>query len=394
MDIRRALSAIAASTLILAGLAPAFPAAAVTATPEAITGTLAHSNRQQIIDVFNGINAYRASLGVAPVKFNVTVSEMAEDWSDNMAAKSVFLHNPSYSSDPRVADRWTTAGEIIAARGDVVGQGLVNQWIQSPPHAQNMRNPAFTSIGVGISVSSSSTYRMYGTVNLFAFSNTKAPAGMYATAKDYFDGKPALGTVQPTPAPPFVDSSQSGFQDAIAWMKKEGITTGYKDGTYRPFGSVSREAMAAFIFRLAGTTYTPPSRSPFKDVPTTHLFYKEIAFMNAAGISTGWTDGTYRPYELVSREAMAAFMNRFAGAYCGIAGARDYVAPPSPTFSDSMPSDFYREIEWMRFARVTNGWPDGTYRPSADVSREAMAAFMQRLDGYVAANPGVRCSQR
>lgn len=378
LNFRRVFSVVAACALLSAPLAPASAAPA----DVAYSHTLEQANQQQISDVFTGINNYRASLGVPPVKFNVTVSEMAEDWSDHMAAVSIFQHNPGYYQDPRVVGRWTSAGEIIAARGDTRAQGLVDQWINSPGHEAIMRNPKFNTIGVGVSISPDSQYRMYGTVNFFAFTDANAPSGTYTSAQDFFGSQSGA---------PFTDFYQSRFQDAIAWMKDKKISEGYPDGTYRPFESVSREAMAAFIYRLAGSDYVPPTESPFTDVPTTHLFYKEIAFMNFRGISTGWPDRTYRPLEPVSREAMAAFMNRFAGAYCGIPAATGYAAPSAATFPDSRSSGFYREIEWMRSAGVTTGWEDGTYRPFDHVSREAMAAFMQRLSGYIAAHPGNRC---
>jgi hypothetical protein len=49
-------------------------------------------------------------------------------------------------------------------------------------------------------------------------------------------------------------------------------------------------------------------------------------------------------------------------------------------FSD-VPSDhaFHDEIGWMAATGISEGYPDGTYRPTAPVSRQAMSAFMQRL---------------
>ena len=50
--------------------------------------------------------------------------------------------------------------------------------------------------------------------------------------------------------------------------------------------------------------------SPFTDVTPQTPFYKEMAWVQAEGISTGWPDGTYKPWEPVNRDAMAAFMAR------------------------------------------------------------------------------------
>jgi len=94
-------------------------------------------------------------------------------------------------------------------------------------------------------------------------------------------------------------------------MADAGISTGWSDGTFRPGEPVSRIAMAAFMYRFAGSpVFTPPAVSPFTDVPTGMTFYKEISWMADAGISTGWSDGSFRPGTEVSRQAMAAFMFR------------------------------------------------------------------------------------
>ncbi|WP_187347268.1 S-layer homology domain-containing protein, partial [Kocuria sp. CNJ-770] len=58
--------------------------------------------------------------------------------------------------------------------------------------------------------------------------------------------------------------------------------------------------------------YTPPRTSPFVDVSTGQGFYKEMAWLQATGISTGWKDGTYRPGAGTSRDVMAAFLHRYA----------------------------------------------------------------------------------
>ncbi|MGK3647699.1 S-layer homology domain-containing protein [Pseudarthrobacter enclensis] len=54
----------------------------------------------------------------------------------------------------------------------------------------------------------------------------------------------------------------------------------------------------------------------------------------------------------------------------------------APTFSDVSPSNqFYNEIRWLASTGITTGYPDGTFRPLAPVNRDAMAAFLYRLSG-------------
>ena len=102
-------------------------------------------------------------------------------------------------------------------------------------------------------------------------------------------------------------------------MAGQGISTGTDmgDGTFefRPAEPVSREAMAAFLYRFMGKpVFTPPASSPFVDVAPGGSFYAEISWLAANHISTGTDlgDGTFafRPGEPVRREAMAAFLHR------------------------------------------------------------------------------------
>jgi len=52
--------------------------------------------------------------------------------------------------------------------------------------------------------------------------------------------------------------------------------------------------------------------SGFSDVPEDHPFYDQITFMEQTGIAGGFPDGTYRPSQPVTRQAMAAFISRVA----------------------------------------------------------------------------------
>lgn len=104
------------------------------------------------------------------------------------------------------------------------------------------------------------------------------------------------------------------FYTEIMWLARQGITAGWEDGTYRPLENIERGAMAAFFYRLASSpAFEAPKTPSFSDVPTSHPFYQEIEWMKAQGITTGWEDGTYRPHLPVNRDAMAAFFYRYAG---------------------------------------------------------------------------------
>ncbi len=141
----------------------------------------------------------------------------------------------------------------------------------------------------------------------------------------------------PPTTSPFTDvATGSQFYKEITWLSDQGISSGWKldDGTreFRPVTPIARDAMAAFMYRFAGSPETPDIvTAPFTDVPAGSQFATEIAWMAATGISTGWSDGTYRPLEPVARDAMAAFMLRFAKLTAHV------IAMPGDTYVDAMP---------------------------------------------------------
>ncbi|MFJ4267030.1 RCC1 domain-containing protein [Paenarthrobacter nicotinovorans] len=142
--------------------------------------------------------------------------------------------------------------------------------------------------------------------------------------------------------------------------------------------------MAAFLYRHAGSpTFTAPAMSPFTDVPVGAAFYKEITWLASKGISTGWDIGggkrEYRPLSPIARDAMAAFLYRYANKPA-------FTAPSVSPFGD-VPAggSFYTEITWLAESGISTGWDIGggarEYRPLNGIARDAMAAFLYRYAG-------------
>jgi Cysteine-rich secretory protein family len=133
-------------------------------------------NSAAILAVFNAINAYRASLGLAAVKYHPTVASLAQDWSNNIATREVIEHRANFWTDPRALNPDRGAGEVIAVRWDRDAAKLVDWWKGSPAHDAMLRDPRFNVIGVGITFTDGNwqttpnRYTMWGVVNLFGYS--------------------------------------------------------------------------------------------------------------------------------------------------------------------------------------------------------------------------------
>jgi hypothetical protein len=181
--------------------------------------------------------------------------------------------------------------------------------------------------------------------------------------------------------PYFIDVPEGApFYDDVQWMARKGISIGYPEAggaaSFHPIEDVSRQAMAQFLYRAAGSpSFTPPVTPSFSDVPPEHAFYLAIEWMKAEGLTVGNADGTFTPEAPISRQATAAFLYRAAGQPA-------FTAPETPSFTDLVVDQpFYLEIEWMKAEGITVGNADGTFGAIENVSRQAIAAFLHRASG-------------
>jgi hypothetical protein len=166
-----------------------------------------------------------------------------------------------------------------------------------------------------------------------------------------------------------------------------GIVAGYPDGTYRPTLSVTRDQMAVYISRGLvapsgdAAIPDPPGTATFSDVPTDYWAYKWVEYAVANSIVGGYWDGTYRPTQQVDRGQMAVFIARSIVTPHGDEGLAGYTPPETPTFSDVATDHWaYKYIEYIAqdSVNVTQGYPDGTYRPANVVTRDQMAVYVAR----------------
>ena len=91
------------------------------------------------------INALRGATGVAALRTDAGLTSKARAWAQTMADRNTIWH--SVLSDGITAD-WQKLGENVGMGGTV--DGLHIAFVNSPHHYENLVDPAFDSIGVGV----------------------------------------------------------------------------------------------------------------------------------------------------------------------------------------------------------------------------------------------------
>ncbi|WP_050182217.1 C40 family peptidase [Domibacillus robiginosus] len=95
---------------------------------------------------------------------------------------------------------------------------------------------------------------------------------------------------------------------AIKTLTDKEVINGFDDYTFRPDSKVTRGQAAAIMNRVLDLK--PEVMSHFTDVPKTYRFAYDIAAIREAGIITGFDDKTFRPEEEMTRNEMAAIIQR------------------------------------------------------------------------------------
>jgi 5'-nucleotidase len=126
-----------------------------------------------------------------------------------------------------------------------------------------------------------------------------------------------------------------------------------------------------------GTEVLVPLTVGFNDVEQTNPFAEDIYFLFNAGVVEGYTDGSFKPLNVITRQAMAGFIYRVPS----VDSEPPTCDPESERkFTDvSADNPFCGEIEVIADAGVVHGYGDGTYHPAQAVSRQAMSAYLYRF---------------
>lgn len=112
----------------------------------------------------------------------------------------------------------------------------------------------------------------------------------------------------------FVDVPEDEwYHDAVIYSVEKGIFTGTSTFAFSPQNTMTRAMAVTVLYRLAGEPAVQSDTGYF-DVPTGAWYSNAVAWAGANGITTGYKDGSFRPDRGVTRQEFATFLYRYAGS--------------------------------------------------------------------------------
>lgn len=165
----------------------------------------------------------------------------------------------------------------------------------------------------------------------------------------------------------FTDTEGHWAKANIDLLISKGLLSGYPDGSFRPDHSLTRAESIKVIATYLGLE---GQASSFTDVPASHWASSYIGAAFQSGLMQGYSDGSFRPNDMISRAELAALMTR----------AFKLEGTGAASFKDVSTSAWsYAYIDALAAHEIVTGYADGTFKPNQAITRAEFATIMTRL---------------
>lgn len=377
----RALLVTLSVLLTLATMSPA--AADGTAVTTASTGTTAslEIHAEQLLATAHD-EARRAhggssvrSAGTTELIWSAELADLARNSSQRLADLGTLDHDPAIS-EALCCSSWfsnnigfsSTSGPITGAEVRRATTRLIDLWLSSAGHRDNLLDPIATHVGIGVRLGSDG--RLWATVVFQERSSSTASTATMSTSDEAWC---------PTTAPTgrFVDVDNV-HTPAIECLAELGIVQGVSDDRFDPAGTVTRGQLAMLLDRsLASLATTRPAAIPgvFTDVHPGMASTPAVERLAGAGIVLGRPDGRFIAGAPVTRGQIAAQLEATRRSLHG-----EVDVGPRARFPDVPTSRrFARAIDAGANAGLLAGGDDGRFEPDAPLRRDQAASLIFRL---------------
>ena len=195
--------------------------------------------------------------------------------------------------------------------------------------------------------------------------------------------KPSTPTEPEKPSFPFKDvTTDHPFYEDIKYVYEKGLMQGVSEDIFQSATTTTRGMIATILYRMEGEPAVK-NASSFRDVADGMYYTKAIAWAAANGIVNGYADGTFQPDQTISREQMAAILYRYAQYKgCDVSVGED-TNILSYTDAAQVASYAVPAFQWAVGAGIINGTTATTLSPKGSATRGQVAAILHRYCEWI-----------
>ena len=186
--------------------------------------------------------------------------------------------------------------------------------------------------------------------------------------------------VQPEPKPEPEPEEKQMFSDVpdthwayapITQLCQKEAVSGYKDGSFRPDAPITRAEFITILVKALDLQAAATAQN-FSDTAD-HWAQENITAAVSLSIADGYTDGSFKPDALITREQIAVMAVKAAGVTAGLG---------ETAFADNDQISFWAKNNVLAAvdAGIMTGYPDNTFRPQGNATRaEAVCVILNLI---------------
>lgn len=194
------------------------------------------------------------------------------------------------------------------------------------------------------------------------------------------DGQSSVGDCpkdSTCPVDPFKDTANNAWwHDGIHYCVQQGLMNGVASDQFAPNGTTTRAMIVTILWRMEGSPATSYGMS-FTDVPAGQWYTEAIRWAQSTGVVTGYDAKTFGPNDNVTREQLAAILYRYTAHKGGDVSKRSTLA--QFTDVNQISSWALENIQWANAVGMVNGRTDTTIVPKGNATRAEAASMIQRF---------------
>lgn len=172
-------------------------------------------------------------------------------------------------------------------------------------------------------------------------------------------------------------SANDWFASAVDYVTGKGMMNGTADNTFSPKANTTRGMVVTVLYRLENQPST--SAASFTDVASGAYYANAVAWANANGIVSGYGSGKFGPNDKVTREQLAAILYRYAQYKKYDVSVGEDTNILSYNDAQSISSYAIPAIQWACGAGVVTGKSGSKLDPKGNATRAEVAAMLMRF---------------
>lgn len=185
---------------------------------------------------------------------------------------------------------------------------------------------------------------------------------------------------------PFEDVSKNAwYYDAVQYVSTHGLMAGTSANTFAPDHTTTRAMIVTILYRLAGSPAIQDTawEDPFLDVDANAYYAAAVYWARMQGLVAGYSAERFGPNDTITREQMAAILYRYARYQNCDTTARADLSPY--TDAAQVGSWAVEAVRWANAAGLINGTSATTLSPKGSATRAQAAAILHRFCQRMAA---------